>query len=174
MTARVLPLPVFALLLVTPLLAAQTTPSDRPAIDPRLAQATHALITPVDALDVDQPISACVAERLRTMTPLAAVTAPSDADLIIRVSGHVASDADRAFAALDRDRALSGLPPNPNRPPIDLRTTSTISAELPDGTVLWHDSYLHGTDHGDGVACRIAHDLLTLLREAMKAARDGR
>lgn len=128
----------------------------------------------IDDLGADRPVAMCFAERLNRVTPIEPVKSKDDADVVFKISAHVASDADRSFAALADDRRRAGLRPDPNIPPVDLRTTSTIAAELPDGTALWSEKYLHGTDHGDGVECRIADALLVTLRDAMKSARDGR
>lgn len=127
------------------------------APDPRLASVRKAFVVANDELEADRPVSICFAERLATMTPIEAVKTKADADVIFRIRAHVTNGDEP--------------PPNPVRP----TTTAQITAELPDGTVLWTDLYYHGSDvRPPGIECDLADDLLNSLRKAMKQARDGK
>jgi len=113
-------------------------------VDPRLATITKAYVTAADPLSDDQPVAACVAERLSTNTPIVVVP-QSEADAVITVI-----------------RASIGKHPK-----------ATYTVALTDGTMLWQGgSKTRGFNLvGRNMTCVIADDLIGNLRNAMKKAR---
>jgi hypothetical protein len=129
-------------------------------IDPRLATVRKAHVIAVDELAIDRPVAACFSEHLNKMTPIEIAKSKDDADVIFRIAAHVADAGERSLARVPGARYR------------DLHSTADIVAELPDGTKLWSETYLD-PKYDTGIECALADDLLTVLRDAMKKARDG-
>lgn len=143
-------------------------------IDPRLALIQSVYVSAVDDLNVDRPIAACFADHLPRMVPVKPVPQPAGADVLVKISGHIVTDAEVAFAKVANQRRLMKLPPDPSIPvSSETHSKATVTVSLQDGTRLWTDTYVT-PEHGDGVECVLADDLLTLFRDAMKRARDQR
>src|SRR5579864_7113743 len=60
-------------------------------VDGRLAAVRKAFIVPVDELGDDQGVAACLAEHIKSLTPIEAVKAKEEADVVFRVSAHLPS-----------------------------------------------------------------------------------
>src|SRR5436853_5172746 len=74
-------------------------------IDPRLATVRKAYVVPVDDLSDDKPVSACFADHLNAATPIEAVLAKQDADVVLRVKANVPSATKRVLVG-----AMGGSP----------------------------------------------------------------
>lgn len=90
--------------------------------DTRLANVKKAFVVPVDELGDDKPVAVCLAEHLSQMTPITAVQAREDADVVFRVSAHLPSATKRVMMG-----SMGGSP------------SAHLFVELSDGTKLWDD-----------------------------------
>src|SRR5262245_41390411 len=64
-------------------------------IDPRLATVRKAFVVPMDELGDDRGVATCLAERLPSKTPIAAVATKDDADVVFRVKANIPSATSR-------------------------------------------------------------------------------
>jgi hypothetical protein len=117
-------------------------------IDPRLATVRKAFVAVDDELGDGRPVAACLAERLSKFTPIEPVAARTEADVVLTV-----------------EKASGGRHPH-----------AILRAALPDGTTLWQDdAQAKGFNLGGrDMACPLAENLISKLRDAMKKARDGK
>lgn len=152
---RHLAIAVFAAVLLS-------TTASAEKIDPRLASARKAFIEPEDELGDDVVVAACMADRLKDVTPMESVKSKGEADVVLTVKAHITSGASRVLLG-----SMGGTP------------SANVEASLPDGTKLWSDGAKYRKGNGAiGVAaaspgCGLANNLLNTLREAMRKARDG-
>jgi hypothetical protein len=134
--------------------------------DPRLLTVKKAFVVPVDDLGEDKPIAVCLAKNLADQTPLTIVEKKEDADVILKVSGHLPSATTRVMMG-----AMGGTP------------SAHLFIELPGGQKLWDDGAklrralgktgkLDSADGANTVYCGLADELLDTLRTAMRNARD--
>lgn len=135
-------------------------------LDPRLLTVKKAYVVPVDELGEDKPIAVCLAKHLEEQTPLKIVANKDDAEVILKVSGHLPSATTRVMVG-----AMGGTP------------SAHLFIELPDGKKMWDDGAklrraigktgkLDSSDGANTVYCGLADELLNTLRTAMRKARD--
>jgi hypothetical protein len=130
------------------------------SLDKRLATARTAFVEASDPLGDDQPISACLKERLDEGGIPSLAESKEAADIVLTIS---------------RGQIVTGF----------LRFGSflggaTVKAQLPDGTLLWENrATVSASTDGEqeqiptgAVPCRVADEILNRLRNAMKQARD--
>lgn len=135
--------------------------------DKRLATVRKAFVVPVDDLGDDVAVAKCVASHLGEVTPIEAVKAKPDAELVFRIAAHLPSQTARHLMG-----SMGGRP------------SADLFVETPDGEKIWHDGAKLGSgwtrDKGTSIqdnqttACAIADELLDTLRTAMRKARDSR
>ena len=125
--------------------------------DPRLATAKTVYLEPIDPLEGDRPVAACIAEHLPIALPLEVITDKAGADIVLRVKARIAGDMTRQFGGLG---------------------TIELWAIAPDGTQLWKgytsDSRANATTlppDKDAVPCLLADSGINMLRNGMKKAR---
>jgi hypothetical protein len=127
--------------------------------DPQLATAKTVYLEPLDPLEGDRPVAACMAERLSTALPLEVVTDKAAADIVLRVKARIPGDIMR------NSFGVYGT--------IELWATS------PTGAKMWHgytsESRTNNTltlapDKAD-VPCVLADAGINMLRKGMKKAR---
>ena len=125
--------------------------------DPRLATAKTVYLEPIDPLEGDRPVAACIAEHLPAALPLEVVTDKGQADVVLRVKARIAGDMTRQFGGLG---------------------TIELWAIAPDGTQIWKghtsESRANATTlppDKDAVPCLLADSGINLLRNGMKKAR---
>jgi hypothetical protein len=58
-------------------------------VDGRLATVRKAFIVPVDELGDDMGVATCLANHLKTLTPIEAVKTKEEADVVFKVSSHL-------------------------------------------------------------------------------------
>jgi hypothetical protein len=137
-------------------------------VDGRLATVRKAFIVPVDELGDDMGVATCLANHLKTLTPIEAVKTKEEADVVFKVSSHLPSTTTKVLVGM-----MGGSP------------SAHLFAELPDGTKLWDDGAKYrrsmakqGTlgsssgDTGNSIECGLADELANTLRDAMREARD--
>ncbi len=125
--------------------------------DRRLATVKTAWVQPVDALDDDQPVAACMMDHLTRTTPLTPAASKDAAEVVLSVKAHLPGET---------MRRLSGV-----------LGTVTLTATLPDGTVLW--TAREDVSAGQSLAayaaadvpCSLADGAADKLRQAMRKAR---
>jgi hypothetical protein len=132
-------------------------------IDPRLATVTKAFIVPVDASGDDRAVAACLVDKLPSITKLVVVTTKEEADVILKVKGHIPGAGSRYVLGM-----MGGTP------------SANLEAQLPDGTKLWSDGAKNRAGTGgvigaarreDSIACGLADRLSNTLQDAMRNAR---
>jgi len=139
-------------------------------IDQRLASVKKAFIVPVDDLGDDRGVATCLADHLKTLTPIESVQTKEEADVIFKVSAHLPSTTTKVLVGV-----MGGSP------------SAHLFAELPDGTKLWDDGAKYrrsmakqgtlGASSGDtskSIECGLADELANTLRDAMRKARDSK
>lgn len=139
-------------------------------VDGRLATVRKAFIVPVDELGDDVGVASCLADHLKTLTPIEAVKTKEEADVVFRVSAHLPSTTTKVLVGI-----MGGSP------------SAHLFVELPDGTKLWDDGAKYrrsmakqGTfgsssgDTGKGIECGLADELANTLRDAMREARGNK
>ena len=109
-----------------------------------------------DEMGDGKPIAACLAEHLSKTTPLTAVDARDEADVILSVT--------RAH-----------LPGNTARATFGGAGGVELTAMLPDGTTLWSDTAKFASAESSlriNIPCNLADQIADKLRQAMRKARD--
>jgi hypothetical protein len=147
---RVLPLAIVCVCLV-PSIARAKDP------DPRLATVKTAWVEAVDELDDDKPVAVCMMDHLARTTPLAPAASRDAADVVLTVKAH--------------------LPGNSMRQLTGVLGTVTLTAKLPNDTLLW--SSKEDVRAGKSLAayaaadipCSLADGAADKLRQAMRKAR---
>ena len=138
--------------------------------DRRLATIKTAFVVPADELGDDTGVAVCLAERLKSLTPIEAVGSPDGADVIFRVSSHLPTTTTKYILG-----PMGGSP------------SAHLFVELPDGTKLWDDGVKYrrsmmrqgsfGSSSGDtgkSIECGLAEELANTLRDAMRKSRDAK
>lgn len=126
--------------------------------DPRLATAKTVYLEPIDPLEGDRPVAACIAEHLPAALPLEVVTDKTSADIVLRVKGRIAGETTRKLTG-----ALGLV---------------QLWATAPDGSKLWDGFRSESTNtsvqlppSAADVPCILADIGIELLRNGMKKAR---
>jgi len=129
--------------------------------DPRLATAKTVYLEPIDPLEGDRPVAACIAEHLPAALPLEVVTDKASADIVLRVKGRIAGETTRKLTG-----ALGLV---------------QLWAMAQDGTKLWDGFRSESTNtsvqlppNQADVPCILADIGIELLRNGMKKARDSK
>lgn len=129
--------------------------------DPRLATAKTVYLEPIDPLEGDRPVAACIAEHLPTALPLEVVTDKAGADFVLRVKGRISGETTRKLTG-----ALGLV---------------QLWAIAPDGAKLWDGFRSESTNTSvqlpptaADVPCILADIGIELLRNGMKKARDAK
>ena len=129
--------------------------------DKRLATASKVYITPLDELEGDKPVAACLAQHLPTALPLTVVGSKEEADVVLRVKARISGDTARKLMG-----ALG---------------TIQLWAVTPDGAKLWDgftgESLVNSTALPPSVAevpCLLADSGIEMFRKALKKARDSK
>jgi len=133
-------------------------------VDSRLANVTKAFIVPADtAHEDDRAVAACLVDKLPAITKIVVVGTTEEADVILRVKGHIPGAGTRYGLG-----TMGGTP------------SANLEAQLPDGTKLWSDGAKNRTGTGgligaarseDSIACGLADRLSNTLQDAMRNAR---
>jgi hypothetical protein len=133
-------------------------------IDSRLASVSKAFIVPADAAhEDDRAVAACLVDKLPAITKIVVVGTREEADVILKVKGHIPGAGTRYGLGM-----MGGTP------------SANLEAQLPDGTKLWSDGAKNRTGTGgiigaarseDSIACGLADRLSNALQDAMRNAR---
>jgi hypothetical protein len=147
-----------------------TIPAIAEKLDPRLATVRKAYIVAVDDLGDDVGVATCLAEHIKSLTPIESVKSKDEADVIFKVQAHLPSTTTKVLVG-----AMGGSP------------SAHLFAELPDGTKLWDDGAKYrrsmakqgvagssSETTGKSIECGLADELANTLRDAMRKARDSR
>lgn len=143
------------------LLIAAVTPLYAAAPDSRLAAAKTIYVEPIDTLEGDKPVAACIAQHIPTALPLQVVDSKDGADIVLRVKGRISGETSRKLTG------SLGL--------------VQLWAVAPDGSKLWDGFRSESNvntptlppDQAD-VACLLADTGIELLRKGLKKARDSK
>jgi hypothetical protein len=128
--------------------------------DPRLKTVTRAYISPFSESDEDRMVAACFVDHVATTTPLVAVHAKPDADVLISIRAH--------------------LPGDPARPVPAGFANVRLVALLPNGTKLW--SGIEVIRNGDAairsdtfdLPCTLADRIAGQLKQAISSSQQNR
>jgi hypothetical protein len=115
-------------------------------------------VTTADELGDGKPVAACLAERLSKTTPLTAVDAKEDADVVLTV-------------------VRARLPGNTTRAIGIASAGVELLATMPDGTRLWDGIFKWGSVSNSlhiDIPCALADGAADELRKAMRKARDAK
>jgi len=137
------------------------------AIDPRLATIAKVYVQPVDQLEDDRPVAACVVEHLPRTLPLTIVERAEDADVVLKVAARVSGQTARTYGAIIGGAASVSL------------GQVGMSAWI-DGKQVWKDSTSVGAGSravkrtAEEDFCSLADAAIEDLRKAIRKARDGK
>ena len=140
------------------LLALVAVPAAATPPDARFANAKTVYIEPLDPLEGDRPVAACIAEHLPAALPLTIAATKEEADIVLRVKARISGDTMRQLMAV-----LGSI---------------QLWAMAPDGTQFWSgktsEDRANATtlppDKAD-VPCLLADAGINMLRNALKKAR---
>lgn len=131
------------------------------APDQRLATAKTVYLEPIDPLEGDRPVAACIAEHLPAALPLEVVTDKASADIVLRVKGRISGETTRKLTGALGLVQLTALAPDGSKVWDGFRSESTnTSVQLPPNQA--------------DVPCILADIGIELLRNGMKKARGGK
>jgi hypothetical protein len=134
--------------------------------DPRLATMTKVYVQPIDQLEDDGPVAACVVAHLPTALPLTVVDTPEEADAVIKIHARVFGETRRGISA-----AIGGANS------VELGGVDT-SVWIGD-TRLWRDSGTVAAGNNtkrtaEEDICSLADASINDLGKALKTAREAK